>query len=69
MSSAIPLLPPQREALAQALADAVSYRDPPLNCAACDTLDDTLCEQCAATLTRARTYLKLGREIGIEVSV
>ena len=65
----MPLLPPQREALAQALADAISYRDPPLNCADCDTLDDTLCEQCATTLARARTYLQLGREIGIEVSM
>ena len=69
MPSAIPLLPRQREALAQALSDAVSYRDPPVYCAACDALGGTLCEQCAATLTRARTYLKLGREIGIEVSV
>ena len=66
MPSAIPLLPRQREALAQALADAVSYRDPPVYCAACDTLGDTLCEQCAATLARARTYLELGREIGLE---
>jgi hypothetical protein len=69
MPSAIPLLPRQREALAQALADAVNYRDPPVYCAACDALDDTLCEQCAATLARARTYLELGREIGIEVSM
>ena len=67
MRPAIPLLPRQREALAQALADAVSYRDPPLNCAACDALDDTLCEQCGATFARAREYLALGREIGIEV--
>lgn len=69
MPSAIPLLPRQREALAQALADAVSYRDPPLYCAACEALDDTLCEQCATTLARARAYLELGREIGIEFSM
>jgi hypothetical protein len=68
MPTAIPLLPRQREALAQALADAVSYRDPPLNCTACYTLGDTLCEQCAATLARARTYLELGRQIGIDIS-
>jgi hypothetical protein len=69
MPSTVPLLPRQREALAQALADAVSYRDPPVYCAACDTLDDTLCDQCAATFARARAYLALGREIGIEVSM
>jgi hypothetical protein len=68
MPSALPLLPRQREALAQALADAVSYRDPPVCCAACDALGDTLCDQCAATFARARTYLELSREIGIEVS-
>jgi hypothetical protein len=66
MPTAIP--PHQREALAQALADAISYRDPPVYCAACDALDDTLCDQCAATLARARTYLELGREIGVEAS-
>jgi hypothetical protein len=69
MPSAITILPCQREALAQALADAVSYRDPPLDCDACDALGDALCEQCAVTLARARTYLELGREIGIEVSM
>jgi hypothetical protein len=58
----------QREALAQALADAVSYRDPPLDCDACDAQQGALCEQCANRLARARGYLALRREIGIEVS-
>jgi hypothetical protein len=44
MQSAITLLPRQREALAQALADAVCYRDPPVYCDTCDVLQDTLCE-------------------------
>ena len=63
------LLPRQREALAQALADAVSYRDPPVYCDACEALQDMLCEQCVVMLTRARAYLELGREIGVEVPV
>ena len=56
--------PGQREALAQALADAVSYRDPPLYCRACQT-QDALCERCAAALARARSYLALSRALGI----
>jgi hypothetical protein len=67
MPSAITLLPRQREALAQALADAVCYRDPPVYCDACDALHDALCEQCAVMLARAREYLALGREMGVEV--
>ncbi len=67
MSPAIILLSRQREALTQALADAVCYSDPPLYCDACETLQDTLCEQCAAKLARARAYIHLGREMGIEV--
>jgi hypothetical protein len=34
MSQAILVPPEQREVLGQALADAVSYRDPPVNCRA-----------------------------------
>ena len=69
MPPAITLLPRQREALAQALADAVCYRDPPVYCDACDMLQDTLCEQCAVMLAHARAYLDLGREMGVEVSL
>jgi hypothetical protein len=69
MPPTITLLPHQREALAQALGDAVCYRDPPVYCDACDALENTLCEQCAVTLARARSYLDLGREMGVEVSV
>ena len=67
MPCVITLLSQQREALAQALADAVSYRDPPVYCDACDELEDALCDQCARTLARARAYLDLGHQIGIEV--
>jgi hypothetical protein len=69
MPSAITLLPRQREALEQALADAVCYRDPPVYCDACEALQDTLCEPCATTLARARAYLDLGREMGVEVPI
>lgn len=58
--------PEQWEVLGQALADAVYYRDPPLCCPACEALGG-LCAQCAARLARARSYLALGRELGVEV--
>jgi hypothetical protein len=59
------LLPPaQRDVLRQALADAVYYRDPPLYCHACETLDG-LCGQCTAGLSQAMAYVTLSRELGI----
>jgi hypothetical protein len=65
--SQVSLVPPeQREALRQALADAVYYRDPPVYCRACEMLG-RLCEECAAGLARARVYLALGRELGIDL--
>jgi hypothetical protein len=63
MSSAA-LLPGQREVLRQALADAISYRDPPVHCPDCET-PDRLCGQCAAGLSQARVYLALSRELEI----
>jgi hypothetical protein len=61
------LLPHQHQALAQALADAIFYRDPPLNCAACDALQGSLCKQCTDTLTLARAHLHLADDLGIDV--
>ncbi len=68
MPGAITLQPDQRDLLAQALADAVYYRDPPLHCPACEVLNGPgeLCESCAATLARATAYLNLGRSLGLE---
>ena len=57
----------RREVLRQALADAVYYRDPPLQCDACEAVDG-LCDQCAAGWAQARAYLDLGRELGVESS-
>jgi hypothetical protein len=57
--------PAQREILRQALADAVYYRDPPLHCEACPT-PDRLCNQCASGHQRARAYLALSHELGLE---
>ena len=65
MSQAPPVPPDQRELLRQALADAVYYRDPPVQCRACETLGK-LCDECAAGLARARAYLALSRELGME---
>jgi hypothetical protein len=57
----------QRALLRDALADAVYYRDPPVACDACEALDG-LCDECAAGLARARAYLDLGDELGLELS-
>ena len=64
--AAITLRPDQREVLAQALSDAVYYRDPPVHCSACET-PDALCDQCAAGFARALSYLTLGSELGVPV--
>ena len=64
MTATIALRPDQRAVLAQALADAVSYRDPPVHCPACET-PDTLCEACTAGLALARSYLTLGSDLGV----
>ena len=68
MPATITLRPGQHDLLAQALADAVYYRDPPVHCPACDAQQapDMLCVECAATLARATAYLDLGRELGLE---
>jgi hypothetical protein len=60
-------VPGQRDVLRQALADAVYYQDPPQQCAACEG-GGGLCADCAARLARARAYLALGRDLGLDVS-
>ena len=62
--STVLLRPDQRNVLQQALADAVSYRDPPVDCPTCET-PDRLCTQCTAGLSQARAYLALSRELKI----
>jgi hypothetical protein len=57
----------QRGLLCEALADAVYYRDPPMDCHGCEDLDG-LCDACAAGLIQARAYLALSRELGAEAS-
>jgi hypothetical protein len=57
--------PSQREVLRQALSDAFYYRDPPLHCAACPS-PDRLCDQCASGHERARAYLALSHELGLD---
>jgi len=62
----VPLIPAGlREVLCQALADAVSYRDPPLECLDCEQRDE-LCAVCSAGLAHARAYLALGRALGMD---
>ena len=62
----------QRDLLRQALADAVCYRDPPVNCNMCpepanpyETPGD-LCDECAAGFASASAYLSLGRELEVK---
>jgi hypothetical protein len=57
--------PRQREVLRQALADAIYYRDPPVQCAACPS-PDRLCGPCAAGHERARAYMALSYDLGLE---
>lgn len=59
----------QRNLLRQALADAVYYRDPPVNCETCPEPSNPydppgdLCDECAAGFACASAYLNLGREL------
>jgi hypothetical protein len=64
MPGTLTLRADQRELLAQALADAVYYRDPPVHCPTCPT-PDTLCPQCTTDLARARAYLTLSTDLGV----
>jgi len=57
--------PAQLEILRQALSDAIYYRDPPLYCVACPS-PDRLCDECASGHQRARAYLALSYELGLE---
>jgi len=62
----------QREVLAQALADAITYREPgsPSDCAGCENYPDAaLCDDHAADLDLIDAYLALARELGIEVEL
>ena len=70
MTATLILRPEQRELLAQALADAVFYRDPPAECQACQELNDEtkLCNRCAVTFALASSYLDLGSDLGIPIS-
>jgi hypothetical protein len=55
----------RREVLYEALIEAMFYSDPPQDCPVCEA-QDHLCETCAAGWTRARSYLALGRDLGIQ---
>jgi hypothetical protein len=54
----------QRKVLCQAIADAVYYRDPPVQCSACSPED--LCGECSDGFTRALSYLELRQTLGLE---
>jgi hypothetical protein len=55
----------QRAVLQQALEDAVHYRDPPLQCPACETAAD-LCSVCAEGLATGLKYLRTAQELGLD---
>jgi hypothetical protein len=57
----------QREVLGQALADAITYRDPAGFCPGCEANPAGLCDDHAADLDLTDVYLQLAAELGIEV--
>jgi hypothetical protein len=61
------MTPAQLEILGQALADAITYRDPSGACADCDAHPAGLCKDHAADLDRTDAYLELAGQLGIEV--
>ena len=61
------LTPRQREVLAAALADAVTYRDPSGDCTGCEAHPAGLCDDHAADLDKTDAYLELAGQLGIEV--
>jgi len=56
----------QLEVLTSALDDAISYRDPSGFCTACEDHPASLCDDHAADLDLADSYIALGRELGVE---
>ena len=52
--------------LGQALADAISHRDPSGFCSACEAEYGGLCYDHAVDLDKADAYLALARGLGIE---
>ena len=71
MPATITIQPAQRTLLAQALADAIYYRDPPVNCTACTAREARssreLCADCETALARATAYLRLAEQLGLGV--
>jgi hypothetical protein len=59
--------PEQLATLGQALADAISYREPSGFCAGCEASPVGLCEDHVADLDRTDAYRALARDLGIEV--
>jgi hypothetical protein len=59
----------QREVLAQALADAITYRDPAGFCPGCEQDPYGLCDDHAGDLDLTDSYLQLAAELGIEVEL
>jgi hypothetical protein len=66
-TSAESLSAEHREILAQALADAIQFRDASGFCPHCEAHPAGLCDDHAADLDLADAYLALARELGIEV--
>ena len=57
----------QREAIGQALADAIQFRDRGGRCPRCEASPAGLCDDHAEDLDKTGAYLALARELGIEV--
>lgn len=59
----------QREVLAQALTDAIAFRDPVGGCDECERRASGLCDDHAADLDLTDAYLALAQELGLNAGI
>ena len=64
---AVSLSGDQLVTLGQALADAITYRDPAGACPDCEASPSGLCDDHGEDLDKTGAYLQLASELGIEV--
>jgi hypothetical protein len=67
MQADVALTDDQLVTLGQALADAITYRDPQGICTTCDATPGELCDDHADDVDKTDAYLQLARELGIEL--
>jgi len=63
-----PLTDAQREVLRQALHDAIAWHEDPEPCRSCEYQAPALCAEHAEAVAQRDAYIRLARELGIEVA-